>query len=168
MRSITTSQSKVRELRESLIKAKEDLSTSKPEVRTMVESSQKYEAMLQTLRKMEYLQRVPEKLEAKISEKRFLTAVELLSEALRTIRQPDMMEIGALADLRTYLGSQESSLVDILLEELHNHLYLKSLYCNDRWKAYATGQKESALLASLNADKTGRGIFGGGRCRADG
>jgi exocyst complex component 4 len=155
MRSITTSQSKVRELRESLIKAKEDLSTSKPEVRNMVESSQKYEAMLETLQRMEYLQRVPEKLEAKISEKRFLTAVELLGEALKTIRQPDMMEIGALSDLRTYLGSQESSLADILLEELHNHLYLKSLYCNDRWKAYSAGQKDVTVLANLDVEKSG-------------
>ena len=84
-----------------------------------------------------------------------MTAVELLLEALKTIRQPDMMEIGALGDLRTYLGSQESSLADILLEELHNHLYLKSLYCNDRWKAYAAGQKDVTVLASLNADKAG-------------
>jgi exocyst complex component 4 len=52
MRSITTSQSKVRELRESLVKAKEDLSTSKPEVKNMVDNSQKYDAMLQTLNQM--------------------------------------------------------------------------------------------------------------------
>lgn len=52
MRSITTSQAKVRELRESLIKAKEDLSTSKPEVKNMVDNSQKYDAMLQTLNSM--------------------------------------------------------------------------------------------------------------------
>jgi hypothetical protein len=35
-------------------------------------------------------------------------AVELLGEALERIKQPDMMEIGALSDLRAYLGSQES------------------------------------------------------------
>jgi exocyst complex component 4 len=52
MRSITTSQAKVRDLRESLIKAKEDLSTSKPEVKNMVDNSQKYDAMLQTLHSM--------------------------------------------------------------------------------------------------------------------
>jgi len=56
----------------------------------------------------EQLNGVPEKLEARISEKRFLTAVEVLSDALRVIKQPEMMEIGALSDLRTYLGSQES------------------------------------------------------------
>jgi exocyst complex component 4 len=52
MRSITTSQAKVRDLRESLIKAKDDLSTSKPEVKNMVDNSQKYDAMLQTLHSM--------------------------------------------------------------------------------------------------------------------
>lgn len=28
------------------------------------------------------------------------------------------------------------SLTDILIEELHDHLYLKSPYCQDRWKPY--------------------------------
>jgi hypothetical protein len=32
------------------------------------------------------------------------------------------------------------TLRDILLEELHNHLYLKSSYCESRWAPYATGQ----------------------------
>ena len=50
---------------------------------------------------------LPEKLEARISEKRFLTAVQLLSESLKTIKQPEMMEIGALVDLRAYLTNQE-------------------------------------------------------------
>jgi len=54
------------------------------------------------------LQLVPEKLEARISEKRFLTAVEVLSEAMRVIKQPELMEIGALQDLRIYLGNQET------------------------------------------------------------
>ncbi|TGZ81091.1 hypothetical protein EX30DRAFT_306899 [Ascodesmis nigricans] len=142
MKSITSSQANVRELRESLLKAKDDLSTSKPEVKTMVESSQKYDVMLQTLHQIEQLQGVPEKLEGQITEKRFLTAVSILTEALDIMKRPEMMEIGALSDLRTYLGGQEASLADILVEELHNHLYLKSLYCNDRWKAHSSGQKD--------------------------
>lgn len=50
---------------------------------------------------------MPEKLEARISEKRFLRAVQLLSDSLKTIRQPEMMEIAALGDLRSYLSNQE-------------------------------------------------------------
>lgn len=31
-------------------------------------------------------------------------------------------------------------LLEILIEELHNHLYLKCFYCDARWKAYTKGQ----------------------------
>lgn len=31
-------------------------------------------------------------------------------------------------------------LLEILIEELHNHLYLKSFYCDVRWKSYTRGQ----------------------------
>jgi exocyst complex component 4 len=55
----------------------------------------------------EHLQGIPEKLEARISEKRFLGAVELLQDALKTMRNPEMDKIGALSDLRVYLSNQE-------------------------------------------------------------
>lgn len=40
------------ELAEALIKAKQDLSTSKPEVKNMLENSLKYDKMLQTINQM--------------------------------------------------------------------------------------------------------------------
>lgn len=108
MRSITTSQEKVRELRDTLVQAKADLSTSKPEVKNLIVASQEYSKMLKTISLIQQLQLVPEKLEARISEKRFLTAVEVLSDAMKVIKQPDMMEIGALHDLRMYLSNQDT------------------------------------------------------------
>ena len=55
----------------------------------------------------EQLQLVPEKLEARISEKRFLIAVEILQGALRMIRRSEMESIGALSDVRVYLSNPE-------------------------------------------------------------
>lgn len=52
MRSITASQAKVRGLREQLIQAKGDLSASKPEVKNLVVSSQRYDEMLRMLSSM--------------------------------------------------------------------------------------------------------------------
>jgi len=52
MRSIATSQEKVRELRDSLIQAKEDLSANKPEVKNLINASQEYSKMLKTLSSM--------------------------------------------------------------------------------------------------------------------
>ena len=56
----------------------------------------------------EKLQLVPEQLDARISDKHFLLAVDLLQDALRMIRRSDMESIGALADLRIYFSNQET------------------------------------------------------------
>lgn len=137
---IQASQARVRTLKESLIQSKGSLSTSRPELKGLAAQSQNYDEMLQALSRIEQLRLVTDKLEARISEKRFLTAVDVLQDALRMVRKPEMDNIGALSDLRIYLANQETSLTDILIEELHSHLYLKSPYCQDRWKAHAKKQ----------------------------
>jgi len=115
--------------------------------------------MIQILSTIEQLQLVPDKLEARISEKRFLTAVDILQDALRMIRRSEMESIGALSDLRIYLSNQEHSLTDILIEELHNHLYLKSPYCEDRWKVYAQNQSKGDLSERAQTDVRGRMLY---------
>ena len=115
--------------------------------------------MIQMLHTIEQLQLVPDKLEARISEKRFLTAVDILQDALRMIRKSEMENIGALSDLRVYLNNQEHSLTDILIEELHNHLYLKSPYCEDRWKTYAQNQAKGDVSERAQTDIRGRLLY---------
>ena len=123
---------------------------TKPELKGWGSSSQKYDDMLLILGQIEKLQLVPEQLDSRISDKHFLPAVDLLQDALRIIRRSDMENIGALTDLRIYFSNQETSLIDILIEELHDHLYLKSPYCQDRWKPY-TGDS-----ANISASETGK------------
>lgn len=43
-----------------------------------------------------------------MSEKRLLHAAGLLVRSLKMIRKPEMTDIGAVSDLRTYLLSQEN------------------------------------------------------------
>jgi exocyst complex component 4 len=134
--SLQSSQHRLRVLKDSLGTADTNLSTVKSELNGLTQSSQNYDDMLTILATIEHLQGIPEQLEARISDKRFLTAVELLQDGLKSMKKPNMDEIGALSDLRVYLSNQEHSLTDILIEELHNHLYLKSPYCESRWKQY--------------------------------
>ncbi|KAG9249224.1 Sec8 exocyst complex component-specific domain-containing protein [Calycina marina] len=138
--SIQTSQKRVRVLKDSLIQSKSSLGTTDPELRKMASASQNYDHLIRTLSEIEDLRLVPDQLEARISEKLFLTAVDVLQDALRRIRVPALDEIGALSELRSYLTNQESALTDILVEELHDHLYLKSPYCQERWQVLAKGQ----------------------------
>ncbi|KAI0447505.1 Sec8 exocyst complex component-specific domain-containing protein [Xylaria telfairii] len=138
--SIQASQKRVRALKESLAASKNSLCTSDPDLKKLYKSSQMYDEVLQTLGELEDLRTVPDQLEARISEKRFLTAVEVLQNALRKLRKPELDDIGALSDLRSYLANQETALMDILVEELHEHLYLKSPYCQERWQSLAKNQ----------------------------
>jgi hypothetical protein len=49
-----------------------------------------------------------------MSEKRLLQAAVLLVRSLKMINSTDMLEIGAVADLRSYLNGQEAVYVPIL------------------------------------------------------
>jgi hypothetical protein len=40
-------------------------------------------------------------------------------------------------------------MLEILIEELHNHLYLKSFYCDVRWKSYTRGQTSRECAADF-------------------
>lgn len=55
----------------------------------------------------EHLKSIPDALESLISEKRLLQAAALLVRSLKTINKPEMLEIPAVSDLRSYLVSQE-------------------------------------------------------------
>ncbi|KAK0720844.1 Sec8 exocyst complex component-specific domain-containing protein [Lasiosphaeris hirsuta] len=138
--SIQSSQKKVRALKESLAASKTALCTTDPELKKLHATSRMYDEVLQTLHELDDLRTVPDQLEARISEKRFLTAVDVLQNALRKLRKPELDDIGALSDLRSYLANQETALMDILVEELHEHLYLKSPYCQERWQNLAKHQ----------------------------
>jgi hypothetical protein len=56
----------------------------------------------------DHLKSVPDLLETLMSEKRLLQAAVLLVRSLKTINSADMLEIGAVADLRSYLNGQEA------------------------------------------------------------
>lgn len=138
--SIQASQKRVRALKESLVASKASLCTTDPELKKLSATSQAYEGVLNTLNELEELRVVPDQLEARISEKRFLSAVDVLQNALRKLRKPELDEINALSDLKSYLANQDAALTDILVEELHEHLYLKSPYCQERWQGLAKDQ----------------------------
>ncbi|KAI8267981.1 putative exocyst complex component sec8 [Colletotrichum sp. SAR11_239] len=155
--SIQASQKKVRTLKESLLTSKVSLCTSDPELKKLSAASQAYDELLTTLNELEELRLVPDQLEARISEKRFLSAVEVLQNALRKLRKPELDDIGALSELRAYLANQDGALMDILVEELHEHLYLKSPYCQERWQnlaktqgAFKEGNYEAITIAPFH------------------
>lgn len=54
------------------------------------------------------MKQVPDQLESLIGDKRFLQASLILVRSLETINKPELREIGALSDLRSYFVTQET------------------------------------------------------------
>lgn len=152
--AIRDSQSRVRQLKGGLMNVKGGMLTTRPELRGLAEQSGDLDRMLVILSNIESLKTVPSKLEEKISEKKFLGAVDLLMDSLKAITKSELDGVGAITDLRSYFINQESTLLDILVEELHDHLYLRSPYCKDRWKGKkANGEDRESkdnLMGSVN------------------
>ncbi|KAL4069759.1 Sec8 exocyst complex component-specific domain-containing protein [Scleroderma yunnanense] len=137
---LSLAQTQAQETRTSLQEAKEALGSRRADLVQLWSRGQMLDEMMRLLGEMEYLKIVPDVLEVLISEKRLIQASALLIRSLKLINKPDMQEIGAISDLRSYLTGQETALREILVDELHNHLYLKSFWCDTRWAAYTPNQ----------------------------
>ncbi|KAF9994995.1 hypothetical protein BGZ80_011659 [Entomortierella chlamydospora] len=130
--SISDSQSRVKELRMDLKNSKESLRMRQADLVQLYNKSQQYKDMIEMLDEIEELKDIPSKLESLVREKHFLAAVKLLVSASKTITKPEMTSVGALSDLSRFFNEQLEAMAEILMEELHNHLYLKSPYCDSR------------------------------------
>lgn len=139
--SLGSAQNGVSAARRRLRDAREALGAKRADLVQLWQRSQVVKESLRLLDTIENLKSVPDRLELLMSEKRFLEAVNLLMRSLKVIEKAEIAEVGASADLRGYLKGQEQAMFDILIEELHNHLYLKSFFCDTRWKSYSPGQK---------------------------
>ncbi|CAN6598900.1 exocyst complex component Sec8p [Trichomonascus vanleenenianus] len=153
VQSISDSQKGISDARDALTKAKEGLATRRPTLKDLRANSLKYKQMIEILDRIEELKQVPDKLESQISQKQFISAHETLSQALRTAEDEDLKHISALQSLKSYLISQETSLFSILIEELHNHVYLKSPYCRNRWSSFTQESDDMSNIEKVLEDK---------------
>ncbi|KAJ3969790.1 Sec8 exocyst complex component-specific domain-containing protein [Lentinula raphanica] len=134
-------QTQINESRSSLQESKEALGNKRADLAQMWSRGQTLEEMMRLLDQIEHLKTVPDSLETLMSEKRLLQASIVLVRNLKIINKSDMQEIGAVSDLRSYLLGQETALLEILVDELHSHLFLKSFWCDSRWSPYIPNQR---------------------------
>lgn len=154
--TLERAQAQVKLSREGLKEAREGIGAKgKAELASIRTRERMVKEMLQILDLVEELKQVPEQLESCLADKRFLQAALLLQRSIKTANREVLQEIGALSDLKQYFHTQENTLTDILVEELHNHLYLKAFNSDGRWKAYMPGQ-ESLPVISVNGEQVAK------------
>ncbi|WFD20135.1 Xaa-Pro aminopeptidase [Malassezia caprae] len=152
--ALGTSQDGIAATRRKLQSARDALGARRADFEQMWHRLESVKEAMRVLDHLEQLRSVPEELESLMTAKRFLEATQLLMRSLRMIQRADLAELGATADLRAYLRTQEHALLDILIEELQSHLYLKNYWCDTRWRAYVPGQDDlpDVVLGADTAD----------------
>ncbi|WFD27332.1 Xaa-Pro aminopeptidase [Malassezia nana] len=154
--TLGTSQDGMAAARRKLKGARDALGARRADFEQMWHRLESVKEAMRVLGLLEQLRSVPDELESLMTAKRFLEATQLLMRSLRMIQRSDLAELGATADLRAYLRTQERALLDILIEELQSHLYLKNYWCETRWRAYVPGQDDLPDVV-LGADESDSG-----------
>ncbi|ELU43372.1 exocyst complex component sec8 [Rhizoctonia solani AG-1 IA] len=123
---LTETQKHIAETRSCLIDARAALSHQRADLVQLWSRGQTIEEMLRILDEIDRLKNIPDQLESLMSEKKLLQAALLLVRSQKTITNAELMDIGALTDLRSYLSGQET---------------VGPLFPPSRWAAYKPGQE---------------------------
>ncbi|KAI8915401.1 Sec8 exocyst complex component-specific domain-containing protein [Powellomyces hirtus] len=126
--NITDSQRRVVDSRKRLEDSKEWLQCKRFDLMHLWLKSIQHKEISRILDAIEELQTAPDRLDALIQGKYYLTAVRLLLSSMRSLDEGECAEIGALELVRQKLHEIRECLHETLIEELHNHLYLKSAF----------------------------------------
>jgi len=127
--NLSDSQQRVREMKKELIHCKELLQCKRSDLMQQWMQSIEYKEMIQMLDTIDELREAPDKILELISSKHYLTATKYLLKYLEIANNIDYQSIGALDDIRHDLNVIKASIYNSLIEDLHNHIYLKSKFC---------------------------------------
>ncbi|KAG8937024.1 hypothetical protein FRC02_008131 [Tulasnella sp. 418] len=146
--SLTKVQQELKDARNLLHETRDTLGAKRSDLVQLWSRGQALEEMVRLIDEIESIKSVPDVLETLISEKRWLQASTLLMRSLKITAKVELLEIGALSDLRSYLMAQEGALKDMLIEELQAHIYLKVFWTDNRWAPYTINQQTLPVLES--------------------
>ncbi|XP_033126512.1 exocyst complex component 4-like isoform X2 [Anneissia japonica] len=122
---IKSSREKMRQVKEDLTSCKELLHCKRDELRRLWLEGVEQKRILSMLDNLEKVKNAPQKLDSFISRKYYLHATELVTETVASL-EGELAGVEALRDLRIEMQDKKEELHHSLINELHNHLYVKS------------------------------------------
>ncbi|KAI8994873.1 Sec8 exocyst complex component-specific domain-containing protein [Pilobolus umbonatus] len=139
---INDSSFRAQQMKNNLTKCKEQLLEKRTDLLNLWYKSQQYKEMLNILETIDELRTTPDKADAFMESKQLLGAAKLIVNSIKMVTSKEMLQIGALDDIRRRLAVQKNVLFDMLVEELHTLLYLKNIHSENRWRPYNPRQQD--------------------------
>ncbi|CAM9293782.1 unnamed protein product, partial [Hapterophycus canaliculatus] len=127
-RHYNQTRSNVGTLREQLRECKQLLQTgsSQADVRELWQRKLQYSQVLRLLNALDMIKDAPVKFERLVRQKRFVGAVDLLNESLVNIFSAELVDVPAVAGVRDEMLAQKGRILDTLVEEIADVLFLRA------------------------------------------
>lgn len=122
---VTTSREKITAVKEKLTTCKMLLHCKRDELRKLWLESVEHKHILSMLDEIESLMEVPEKLEGYMNKKHYLHATQLLVSSV-SLLEGTLEGVDALKEVKLELITKKEQMHEVLVEELHKHLYVRS------------------------------------------
>ncbi|KAJ1950575.1 exocyst subunit, partial [Linderina macrospora] len=119
----------VNHVKNNLYKVRRMITEERSSLDQLYTKSNQLGSIVAILDRLDEIKKLPEEIARYVREKKFLTAVSKLVEDMQFVLDPELNPIEALAGLRQQLEKEKADLLQVIIEELHNHIYLKSPYC---------------------------------------
>ena len=122
---ISSSQERIRSIKDNLQSCKNLLHCKRDELRKLWIDGIEHKTIVGMLDKIEQVKNVPDKLQACITKKQYLLAAEMLVNSI-SLLEGDLAQVEALKDVKAELLSKKEELHEMLVDELHRQIYVKS------------------------------------------
>ncbi|KAI9189019.1 exocyst subunit [Blastocladiella emersonii ATCC 22665] len=133
---LNDTQDKIRDMKEKLLQSRENLQLKQFDLLGLWNKNLVYKEMLRIMDMVDEMRRAPFKIESLVAGKYCLSAVSLLNQASKLIQGKECAKVGALDETRKQLTALRESIFEAILNDINNHIYLKSPFAEDRWTAF--------------------------------
>ncbi|KAI0216777.1 exocyst subunit [Massospora cicadina] len=123
--TLKESSAQVQAMRQDLLRCKDILTTQRSDLNVLWSKAKQYKEMLHILDLLDEIKVVPDRLESLFRDKYYLTGIRLLISTLKQLDTPALAPIKATTEIRRTLTKVKNTLHEALIEEIHNHVYLK-------------------------------------------
>lgn len=120
---VTTNRNKCRDVKEKLIACKKLLECKRDEIRRLWLEAVEHREVISMLQEIEDLKKVPAKVQQHLKEENFFQATELLVSSI-SLLDKNLVGVDALKDLKSELHVLRENLHNVLIQEIHTHLYM--------------------------------------------
>ena len=141
---VSDSETRVKTLLDKLTNCRKLLHIKRESLKMMYADNLANREMITLLNQLDDVRNYPKRYDEHVTKKQFLHASRLLCHGVELL-DSQLDSVGALKDLKRALKERKENLPQLLIEELHNHLYWKTKYC----KNTILGEGKSSYLYSI-------------------